>query len=181
MEHDNDCLKTILCSDETVIELFGHMDLGYDWRKASEAFNPNNTLSTVKHGGGSIMNWGCFAGSGLGELYCIMIKEDYREIIKNNIKQSALKLSLGRRSTFQQDNDPKHTAIIVMKFFKDNNINVLEYPAQSAEITLIENLWIHLKRKIRERKPSKLEDLEVIAKEEWRKIPEDVCNNLIRN
>ncbi len=80
---------------------------------------------------------------------------------------------------FQQDNDPKHIALMVKKFFKYNTINMLEYPAQSPDP--LENLWSRLKRKIKERKPSNLEELEVIAKEEWRIIPEAVCSNVIRN
>ncbi len=74
--------------------------------------NTKNTFPTVKHGGGRIILWSCFAASGLEELvrvHGIMKKEDYLEIIRNNVKQSALKLSLGRGWTFQQDNDPKHT------------------------------------------------------------------------
>ncbi len=58
---------------------------------------------------------------------------------------------------------------------------MLEYPAQSPDLNPIENLWSHLTRKIRECKLSNLEELEVSGKEEWRKIPEDVCSNLIRN
>ena len=46
--------------DETKIELFSHNDVSHVWRKKGEAYNPKNTVSTVKHGGGSIMMWGCF-------------------------------------------------------------------------------------------------------------------------
>ncbi len=72
----------------------------YFWRKAGEAFNLKNTLPTVKHSCGSIMFCGCFAASGSGELvrfHGIMEREDYWEIIRNNVMQSAIKLSLGRR------------------------------------------------------------------------------------
>jgi hypothetical protein len=34
----------------------------------------------------------------------------YNEIFDENLFQSAQDLRLGRRFTFQQDNDPKHTA-----------------------------------------------------------------------
>ncbi len=34
----------------------------------------------------------------------------YRDILDENLLQSAQDLRLGRRFTFQQDNDPKHTA-----------------------------------------------------------------------
>ncbi len=75
------------------------MDSRYVWKKTSESFNHNNILTTVNYGGRSIMLWGYFAGSGPGEVvqvHGIMKKEDYLEIIRNNVKQSALKLYLGR-------------------------------------------------------------------------------------
>lgn len=39
------------------LELFGHREAAYVWRKKGEAYNPKNTtvISTVRHGGGSIM------------------------------------------------------------------------------------------------------------------------------
>jgi hypothetical protein len=39
-----------------------------------------------------------------------MIRAKYREILDENLLQSTQDLRLGRRFTFQQDNDPKHKA-----------------------------------------------------------------------
>ena len=47
--------KFVLWSDETKLELFGHMDVAYVWRRKGEAFNAKNTVPAVKHGGWSIM------------------------------------------------------------------------------------------------------------------------------
>ena len=44
----------------------------------------------------------------------------------------------------------------------------------------IENLWKELKTRVVAR-PSNLMDLETFTKEEWAKIPSEVCENLISN
>ena len=80
IDKGNDFWNNVLWSDEAKIQLFGHNQQKYVWREVGEAFNPKNTIPTVKHGGGSIMLWGCFASSGTGELKKvdgIMKKEDY--------------------------------------------------------------------------------------------------------
>ena len=56
----------ILWSDETKIELFGVNSKRYVWRKPGTAHHLPNTIPTVKHGGGSIMLWGCFSAAGTG-------------------------------------------------------------------------------------------------------------------
>lgn len=108
---------------------FGHRDVAFVWQKKGEAFNPKNTVPTVKHGGGNIMFWGCFSANGPGNLVKvdgIMRKEHYVKILEENIWQSAEKLGLGQHWTFQQDNDPKHTAKVVKKWFLENDVNVAQ-------------------------------------------------------
>ena len=45
-----------------------------------------------------------------------MNKYGYLDILKINLKESAVKLGLGVRFIFQQDNDAKHTAEIVKQW-----------------------------------------------------------------
>jgi len=58
----------------------------------------------------------CYGGvsaAGTGRLVAIegkMNAAKHRDILEENLFQSNLDLRLGQRFTFQQDNDPKHTA-----------------------------------------------------------------------
>jgi hypothetical protein len=47
--------KKVLWSDETQIELFGHQGKCYVCRKPNTSHHPENTIPTVKHGGGSMI------------------------------------------------------------------------------------------------------------------------------
>ena len=165
----------ILWSDETKIELFGLNAKRHVWRKPG-------TIPTVKHGGGSIMLWGCFSAAGTGRLVRIEGKMNgakYREILDENLLQSAQDLRLGRRFTFQQDNDPKHTAKTTQEWLRDKSLNVLEWPSQSPDLNPIEHLWRDLKIAVQRRSPSNLTELERICREEWEKLPKYRCAKLV--
>uniref|UniRef100_A0A8C4NCZ6 Transposase Tc1-like domain-containing protein n=1 Tax=Eptatretus burgeri TaxID=7764 RepID=A0A8C4NCZ6_EPTBU len=60
--------QKILWSDEIKIELFGLNAKHYIWQKPSKAHRQSYIIPTVKHGGGSIMLWGCFSVAGTERL-----------------------------------------------------------------------------------------------------------------
>jgi hypothetical protein len=55
------------------------------------------------------------------------------------------RLETGMRFTFQQDNDPKHTAKATIGCVQGKHLNVLEWP--------IENLWYDLKIAVQQQEP----------------------------
>ncbi len=64
------------------------------------------------------MLWGCFSAAGTEGL----VREEenlnapkYRDSLNENPVQRVQNLRLGRRFTFQQDNDPKHTARVAYR------------------------------------------------------------------
>lgn len=52
--------ERFLLSDETKTELLGHNEKSYFWKSKGEALIPENTVLTVKHNGGSIIQLGLF-------------------------------------------------------------------------------------------------------------------------
>ncbi|KAG2466400.1 TCB1 transposase, partial [Polypterus senegalus] len=179
---DSQTMKNkILWLDETKIELFGVNHMRHVWRKPGTTHHQANTIPTVKHGGGSIMLWGCFSASWTGRLVRIkgkMTAAMYRDILDENLLQSALDLRLGRRFIFQQD-DPKRTAKISKEWLQDNSENVLEWPSQSPDLNQIEHLWRDLKMAVHRYFPSSLMELERCCKEEWTGLAKDRCAKLV--
>ncbi len=68
-DSEENCVK-VLWSDETKIQLFGINSTRHVWRKRNVAYNPKNTIPTLKHGGGNML-WGCFSAKGPGQLHRI--------------------------------------------------------------------------------------------------------------
>ena len=111
---------------------------------------------TVKHGGGSKMVWGCFAGLQVGDLIGVegtMCKEEYHQILVHHALPSGRQL-VGKGFILQQVNDPKHASKLCQTYLKNKELQgelkLMDWPPQSPDLSPIELIWDELDQKIRE-------------------------------
>ena len=121
----------------------------------------------------------CFAASGTGALEKVsrIMKEEYLQILQENLKSSARRLGLGCSWMFQQDNDPKRTSTEAKKWLNQARIKV-------KVLTPIENMWTVLKKQFCVRKLMNLvknlnSELHQFCQEDWPKIQPEACQKLV--
>lgn len=182
IDRDQDYWDKVLYTDESKFNIFVSDGCSYVWRRAGRELEEKNLKGTVKHGGGSLMVWGCMSASGVGSLVFVEGKMDHKQYIRildENLDASVAKLGIKDTYIFSQDNDPKHTAKNTKLFLLRKTPRQIKTPAQSPDINPIEHLWAHLERQIRKRVIKNREELKTILIEEWYKIPGDVTRNLV--
>lgn len=177
--------KSVLWTDESKFELFGSHRRQYVRRKVNERFKPQCILPTVKHGGGSVMVWGCFSHAGVGQLVKIegiMKKEQYHNILQRHAIPSGINL-IGRGFIFQQDNDPKHTSKLCASYLERkkeaDHLDIMDWPPQSPDLNPIELLWEELDRRVRDLKPTSLPSLWDCLKQAWNNIQPQTLQKLV--
>jgi hypothetical protein len=174
----------VVFSDESKFNVWGSDGVQYCRRMDGEAFEPQNVDARVKHGNGNIMVWGCVTSRGFGRLHRVegrMKKEQYCHILEESFLGTLQDQDFDVSDIiFQQDNDPKHTAKLTTQWFKDHNVEVLPWPANSPDMNIIEHVWKALDDRVRqrERQPANQDDLWAILQEEWEKMDIEYCQAL---
>lgn len=130
-----------------------------------------------------VMVWGAISIKGKSELYFVeksMDSEQYTRVIEH-VLIPFMKTFHDDNVIFQQDNAPCHVSRASTKFISEKNIRTLDWPANSPDLSPIENLWGLLKRKVARRSPQNKKDLKPILEEEWAKITPAYCKRLVRS
>lgn len=174
----------VIFADESKFNIYNSDGRTMVWRMKNTELDIKHTRGTVKHGGGSVMVWGCISTMGVGNLVfidTIMDKNVYLNLLKNNLHQSAENMGIRDSFKFYQDNDPKHKARIVQEFLLYACPKVLHPPPQSPDLNPIENLWDELDRKIHVHPIRSKDELKLRLQEEWARITSEYLKKIIYN
>ena len=143
--------------------------------------------SIVKFGGGHIILWGCMSWDGIGEMCRIDGRMDgqlYVDILEDDLLKSIDWFGKNPQDIiFQQDNHPKHTCKKAKDWFEQHQMTVMEWPAQSPDLNLIEHLWGSLKRRLADydKAPTSIKELWERVQVEWEAISEQECQGLVES
>jgi transposase len=177
--------RRVIWSDETKINRFGSDGRTWCWKSYGEAPSNRTCQATVKHGGGSLMVWGCMTAKGIGYMTKIegnMNADLYCQILRDELMKTLQYYDLDPTGIiFQQDNDSKHTSKMAKACTNELGLKVLDWPAQSPDLNPIEHLWEHLKRQLNAwpTRPSGMLELWERVEKEWEAIDKDIILNLI--
>lgn len=139
-----------------------------------------------RYGGGSVMFWGGIMRNSRTDLVRVngtLTGQRYvQEILTPHVLPAAQ--TYGAMFVFQQDNARPHTACVSANCLQNANINVLQWPSRSPDLSPIEHLWDVLGRRVRDNYPHPPADLGQLAQrllEQWALIPQLEIRRLIES
>ena len=163
--------QEVIFSDESKF-VIGFGDQGPRvWRKKWERYRADCLKRSVKHPA-SLMVWGCVSARGAGNLCFLkpgktVNTEAYINILEAHLLSSIDDLFSDEKVVFQQDLAPAHNSKKTKEFLHLHNIEVLEWPANSPDLNIIEFVWQLMKRCIQEAHPKTLDELKTVISAVW--------------
>ena len=146
----------MICSDECSLKLYNPNNKLRYWKNISGEYQLPMSVTKKEaknYGGGSVMVWRCFSYCGKGKIKILdrnINSIKYQQILLQNLIDSVNAMGLDN-FIFQQDNAPVHTSKFLKTFFKENDIELLPWPANSPDLNPIENIWVYISLELSKR------------------------------
>lgn len=170
----------VIWSDEKKFNLDGPDGVKYYWhdlRKDPLYFSRRN------FGGGSVMVWVCFTSTGRIKLAFVPKKMNsiHYQFVLGSCLLPFYNRNRRRNFIFMQDNAPIHVSRSSTAWFQQNNIPLLDWPANSPDLNPIENLWGILVRRIyaENKQYQSVGELKQAIVAAWQGIEQELVDQLV--
>lgn len=175
----------VVWSDEAAVRLRfkdGRLKL---WIKSGQKIPDRYFTSRRQDDGKKLLIWGAIWSDGRTSLHVTkenMNSERYLQVLEEHVYP--LSFSLGDPSSewlYMDDNAPPHRSLVTREYKRSAGIRSLDWPARSPDLNPIEHVWAILKRRLRRQicPTDDLNRLEVLIREEWDHLDQQVIRNLI--
>lgn len=175
--------QRVIFTDESKFNRIQSDGRTYVRRRKGEMYSPNCLQHKIQGGGGSVMVWGCLSKFGTGPLAFIdgnLKSSNYQDMLENTFLPF-YEENLPLNSIFQQDNAPAHRSHSVKGFLSKSLPYVLDWPAQSPDINIIENVWNHIKCNLKKTASKNLHELRLNVRSQWDSITPQFINKLFQS
>lgn len=167
--------NSVIFSDESAIELRSKRRK-YVRRPKKTRYNEKYILKSTKFTS-KLLVWGGVKANGKRFLVrCIgnVNSQEYQIIL-----DEALPHLYNSRCIFQHDGATCHTSRSTTEYLDQKQIRILKnWPPQSPDLNVIENIWDYLKQKLDMKVTNTLDDLWTAAYDEFHKIPDEYIKRL---
>ncbi|GFY11478.1 transposable element Tcb2 transposase [Trichonephila clavipes] len=154
------------------------------WRERGSRNHPSNIIERDRYGGHSVLVWGSImlgsrtdlhifdAGSVNGTRYCNEILLPYVRLFRG---------AMGLQFLFMDDKAPCHCTVAAEQFLESEDIERMDWPAQSPDLNPIEHVWDFLGRRLAARilPPVTIRELRLALQDEWAAMPQQLIDTLI--
>jgi transposase len=168
--------QKVIFSDECRVELISRRRQ-YVRRPKGTRFNERYTLKTTRFGGKSLMLWGAIKANGQRSLVrCVgnVNAHEYQRLLTEGLFPI-----YDNDDIFVQDGASCHTAASTATFMDRHGICAInDWPAQSPDINIIENLWAELKARVSKQHVNTLDELFELCMREWDNISYEKIKHL---
>ena len=151
------------------------------WRRNGERFADCCVKQRDRWGGGSALVWGGITADNNSQLYVLdrlINAQTYRDQSLATIVHPFMLRHLPN-GVFQQDNARHHIVRLCTQYLQTNNIDVLDWPSPSPNISPIEHLWDELGRRVylRDPPPTSINELCNTLLQEWQRLTQGTIKN----